>query len=107
MLLSVRNRPPFFVQSRQVEPRPANPHGAAVHPGPPVRPQPRRPPGQRRRRAVEGQRGRGHQERQGVDQDVRHGKLRRERREQGREKITTKKKRERMPGEEEKRMRTR
>ena len=81
-LWSVSRAPPIekknFPSSpppRQVEPRTADSHGASVHPGPPFCPQPRRPPGQRRSRIVEGERGRGHQERQGVDKVLRYGKL--------------------------------
>lgn len=62
---------------RQVEPRAADPYGAAVHPGAAVGAEPRRPAGQRRRRAVEGERERGHPQREGVDQEIRHGQLRR------------------------------
>ena len=58
-----------------MESRPSDPHRLALDPSPPLRAQPRRPPGQRRGRAVEGQRGRGHQERPRVDQDLRHGQL--------------------------------
>lgn len=59
----------------QVEPRTADPHGASVDPSAAVGAQPRRPAGQRRRRAVESERDRGDSERQGLDAEIRHGQL--------------------------------
>lgn len=67
----------FGYTERQVVAGAADPHRAAVDPGVAVGAQPRRPAGQRRGRAVEGERDRGHPERQGVDAEVRHGQLRR------------------------------
>lgn len=59
----------------QVESCTADPHGAAVDPGSPVSAEPRRPAGQRRGRAVEGERERGDPEREGVDAEIRYGQL--------------------------------
>lgn len=59
----------------QVESRAADPYRAAFDPGVAVGAQPRRPTGQRRRRAVEGERDRGHPERQGLDAEIRYGEL--------------------------------